>query len=74
LIVWAAEQVRDEFIATSRAAFWSTVVDGTSVQDVAAELGISRGSIYMSRSRIMARIRRKVSDVLDDSPTPGGNS
>lgn len=67
LIVWAAEQVRHEFIDTSWAAFWATVIDGQPVQDVANELGISCGSIYMSRSRIMARIRRKVDEVLDDS-------
>ncbi len=73
LIVWAAEQVRDEFIDTSWVAFWATVVDGKSVRDVAAELGISCGSIYMSRSRIMARIRRKVDEVLDDSLTSGGH-
>lgn len=64
LIVWAAEQVKDEFIATSWSAFWATVIEGRSVNDVAAELKISPGSIYMSRSRIMARIRTKVDDVM----------
>lgn len=73
LIVWAAEQVRAEFIDTSWAAFWATTIDGRSVPDVAADLGVSPGSIYMSRSRIMARIRRKVDDVLNDSPSSGGN-
>lgn len=72
LIIWAAEQVRDEFIDTSWVAFWATVVDGKPVQVVAADLGISCGSIYMSRSRIMARIRRKVNEVLEDSPMPEG--
>lgn len=67
LIVWAAEQVRHEFIDTSWAAFWATVIDGQSVADVSKELGISRGSIYMSRSRIVARIRKKVNEVLDES-------
>lgn len=65
LIVWAAEQVKDEFIDSSWAAFWATTVDGRSVSDVAAELSISPGSIYMSRSRIMARIRKKVREVLE---------
>ncbi len=73
LIVWAAEQVRAEFIDTSWAAFWATTIDGRSVPDVAADLGVSPGSIYMSRSRIMARIRRKVDEVLNDSPTSGEN-
>ena len=65
LIVWAAEQVKGEFIESSWAAFWATTIDGRSVNDVASELNISPGSIYMSRSRIMARIKAKVHEVLD---------
>lgn len=62
LIVWAAEQIRGEFIETSWAAFWATVIEGRSVSDVASELQVTPGSIYMSRSRIMARIRRRIKD------------
>ena len=53
-------------LATSWAAFWATTVEGRDVTEVAAELGISRGAIYMSRGRIMARIRTKVADVLEE--------
>ena len=63
LIVWAAEQVRTEFLASSWKAFWSTVIEQRPVDAVAAELGVSAGSIYMSRSRIMARIKTKVAEV-----------
>lgn len=65
LIVWAAGQVREEFREASWKAFWATQVLGKPVSDVAKELGLSAGSIYMSRSRIMARIRAKVSEVLE---------
>ncbi len=65
LIVWAAEQVRHEFLESSWRAFWATVIDARSVDEVAAELGVSPGSIYMSRSRIMARIKKKVAEVDD---------
>lgn len=65
LIVWAAEQVRSEFLETSWTAFWATTVDGRRVADVATELNISVGSIYMSRSRIMARIRGLIQDIMD---------
>ncbi len=64
LIVWAAEQVRGEFVETSWKAFWATVIEGQTVSDVAAELHLSPGSIYMSRSRIMAKIRTKVEEVM----------
>ena len=65
LIVWAAEQVKSEFIESSWAAFWATTIDGRSVSGVASELNITPGSIYMSRSRIMARIKTKVNEVID---------
>ena len=66
LIVWAAEQVRHEFLETSWRAFWSTAIEERSVEQVAEELGITSGSIYMSRSRIMASIRRKLSIAMDE--------
>jgi RNA polymerase sigma-70 factor (ECF subfamily) len=60
LIAWAAEQVRGEFKATSWSAFWKTLIEGRPVEEVSQQLGVSPGSIYMSRSRIVARIRAKV--------------
>jgi RNA polymerase sigma-70 factor (ECF subfamily) len=64
LILWTAEKVRGEFRETSWKAFWATLIEGRPVADVAAELGVSPGSIYMSRSRIMARIQANVREVL----------
>jgi RNA polymerase sigma-70 factor (ECF subfamily) len=65
LVLWSAHQVKGEFHETSWKAFWETVVAGRAVGDVARELGVTRGSIYMSRSRIMARIRIKIREVND---------
>jgi RNA polymerase sigma-70 factor (ECF subfamily) len=66
LIVWAAEQVQDEFRPTSWRAFWATLVEGRSVADVARELKLTPGGVYMARSRIMAKIQFKIRDVLAD--------
>jgi RNA polymerase sigma-70 factor (ECF subfamily) len=66
LVVWAARQVHEEFQESSWKAFWETLVAGRAVGDVAKELGVTPGSIYMSRSRIMARIRTKIREVDDD--------
>ena len=63
LIVWAAEEVRHEFLESSWQAFRATVIEDRPVDHVATELGVTPGSIYMSRSRIMARIRKKVAEV-----------
>lgn len=65
LIVWAAEQVREEFLDSSWRAFWATMIEGREVAQVAEELSLSIGSIYMSRSRIKKRIREKVAEVLE---------
>jgi len=65
LVVWATEQMRCEFRETSWKAFWRTLVEGRAVADVAAELGVTPGSVYMSRSRITAGIRAKLREVID---------
>ena len=64
LIVWTAKQVQQEFRESSWKAFWATQVEGRCVAEVAAELGVSAGSIYMSRSRILNRIRERIGQVL----------
>ncbi len=64
LLLWAAGQVRSQFKASSWTAFWQTLVEGREVAQVAAELNLSPGSIYMSRSRIMRSIREKVDEVM----------
>jgi len=70
LVVWAAEQVRDEFRSTSWQAFWMTLIEGRSVEDVAQQLDLTPGAIYMSRGRIMKRIKQKIDQVLiDETPS-----
>ena len=66
LILWAAERVRSEFRESSWRAFCETEVAGRSTADVAKELGVSSGSVYMSRSRIFARIRVIIEEVLNE--------
>lgn len=66
LIVWAAGQVKGEFRESSWRAFHATIIEGRNVNDVSNELGVSPGSIYMSRSRIMARIQKIVASVVDE--------
>ena len=60
LIIWAAHQVKSEFMKSSWQAFHDTMIQQRSVKEVAEELSVTTGSIYMSRSRILARIRKKL--------------
>ena len=66
LTLWAAERVRSEFRESSWRAFWETEVVGRPIAEVSAELGVSAGSVYMSRSRIFARSRVVIEEVLDE--------
>ncbi len=66
LILWAAELVRGEFRQNSWRTFWETEIEGRSVAEVSRQLGVSTGSIYMSRSRVFARIRVRVREMLVD--------
>ena len=52
-------------IETSWEAFWATVIEQKSVEQVAQDLNVSTGSIYMSRSRIMAKIRKIIKIVME---------
>lgn len=57
---WAAAQVRDQVTPQTWSAFWLTHVDGQSIADTAAELNVSVGTIYVSRSRVMNRLQEVV--------------
>jgi RNA polymerase sigma-70 factor, ECF subfamily len=54
---WAAEHVRESVAETTWQAFQLTQVEGVSIADAAAQLGISVGNVYIARSRVMKRLR-----------------
>jgi RNA polymerase sigma-70 factor (ECF subfamily) len=56
----AAERIRDEFRDTTWKAFWLTAVEGQEIAATASELGISVGSVYAARSRIIYRLKREI--------------
>ena len=60
MFLWAVEQIRSEFRELTWHAFWRTAVDGREATVVASELGVNVGVIYVSRSRVMKRLRECV--------------
>jgi RNA polymerase sigma factor (sigma-70 family) len=56
----AAAQVRDSFQGNTWSAFWMTSVLEKSVEDVAAELGLTPGAVYIARSRVIAKLKRTI--------------
>lgn len=60
LIHWAAEQIKPEVKETSWQSFWSTAIEGKSAESVAQEMGVSVGTVYAAKFRIVTRIRKLV--------------
>ncbi len=67
LFQWAAEEIRDEFTPTTWQAFWHTAVQGRPPNKVAAQLGLSIGAVYVARSRVLSRLKRRIEQVGDDT-------
>jgi RNA polymerase sigma-70 factor (ECF subfamily) len=63
LFQWAAGQVRDEFRDRSWQAFWRSAVMGEKVPEVAEDLKMSVGAVYIARSRVMTRLKQRIEDV-----------
>jgi RNA polymerase sigma-70 factor (ECF subfamily) len=63
LFQWAADKVRVEFREPTWQAFWRTAVLATGVDQVARDLGLSPGAVYVARSRVTARIRQEIEAV-----------
>lgn len=60
LFQWAANKVRVEFREPTWQAFWQTAVLSTGIDQVARDLGLSQGAVYVARSRVTARIRQEI--------------
>ncbi len=65
LLLWAAEQIRAEFRESTWQAFWRSYVEGQPIAEVAQQLDISEGNVYVARSRIVARLKSKVHESID---------
>ncbi|MDP1799040.1 MAG: sigma-70 family RNA polymerase sigma factor [Planctomycetaceae bacterium] len=69
VFAWAVSRVKDEFRESTWTAFWETLVVHRPIDVVAQELGLSTGAVYMARSRVMARLRTQVAQLLDADGT-----
>jgi RNA polymerase sigma-70 factor (ECF subfamily) len=61
----ALESIRGEFHERTWLAFWGVVVENRATADVAADLQMTTGSVRVSKSRVLLRLRRELGDVAD---------
>jgi RNA polymerase sigma-70 factor (ECF subfamily) len=71
LFLFASDEVKEEFTPTTWNAFWQTAVEGRTSAAVAADLGLSVGAVYIARCRVMARIKKRIERMSDDTRTFG---
>ena len=60
------DTVRGQFEPKTWLAFRRQVVDGLRADVVAAELGVSLGSVYMAKSRVLNALRRESEGLVAD--------
>jgi RNA polymerase sigma-70 factor (ECF subfamily) len=65
LVGRALELMRTEFQPSTWKACWECVVSARPPAEVAAELGLSVGAVYMAKSRVLSRLRQELADLLD---------
>jgi RNA polymerase sigma-70 factor (ECF subfamily) len=56
--------IRSEFEERTWRAFWGVAVDDRPAAEVAAELGMSPGAVYIAKSRVLRRLREEFRDLL----------
>ena len=63
VLLRALESIRDEFHERTWQAFWKVVVEGRDTNDVAADLSMKPGTVRVSKSRVLLRLRHELGDV-----------
>lgn len=66
VFAWASERIRHSFQSNTWDAFWATAVDDRPAADVAEDLQISVGAVYIARSRVIQKLRTEVQKVLSE--------
>ncbi|MEZ6093816.1 MAG: sigma-70 family RNA polymerase sigma factor [Pirellulaceae bacterium] len=58
----AMSQIRDSIAPQTWNAFWRTVVEGQTTDNVSQELGLSPASVRQARSRVLRKLREQLGD------------
>ena len=65
LVGRALQLMRADFQPTTWQACWEHVISGRPAAEVAADLGITPGAVYVAKSRVLRRLRQELGELLD---------
>jgi RNA polymerase sigma-70 factor (ECF subfamily) len=65
LVKRALQLMQAEFSTATWKACWEHVVLGRPAAEVAAELGVQVGTVYVAKARVLARLRQELAGLLD---------
>jgi RNA polymerase sigma factor (sigma-70 family) len=68
---WAVDRVKGSFTEKTWQAFWQVSVEGKNARDVAQNVGISVGAVYIAKSRVLARLKEQI-QLLQGDDLEGG--
>jgi RNA polymerase sigma-70 factor (ECF subfamily) len=68
LLDWGLDQIRGEFEETTWRAFMATAMERRPGREVATELGISPGAVYIAKSRVLSRLKACLSQIDGETP------
>lgn len=63
VLLQALESIRSEFHERTWQAFWGVAVEGRNAADVGADLNMQSGTVRVSKSRVLQRLRRELGDL-----------
>ena len=61
------QQIEDEFESQTLAICRRLTLDDAAVSDIAREYGVSVGSVYVARSRVLRRLRQAAEEMLGET-------
>jgi len=65
LVGHALQMMRADFQPATWQACWLIIVEDKPAAEVARELGMSTGAVYMAKSRVLSRLRKELEGLLE---------
>jgi RNA polymerase sigma-70 factor (ECF subfamily) len=65
LFLRALDLIRQDFEERTWEAFWRTVVEGQTPDEVAAALSMSAGAVRVAKCRILRRLREELGEIIE---------